>query len=208
MSLTKAQQDAMNAAIPPAQACELKTGLWSSLTIAQWAVESNWGAACPGNNPFGITWAPKSIYGRQMLWTHEEIKKADYVVWKNMHPEIQVVNTLPSGNLRIKVQRGFNKYDSLEQAFEAHGRLLTKGLPYAAVWSEHCQDSTPMAFIDAMAPIYATDHAYADTLKTVIEAHALLCYDHPPQAQEAPVPFSSQLAGAPSSGNAPRVADV
>jgi len=174
--LASAQQAALSAAIPYAQDCEHASGLWSSLTLAQWAVESDWGQRCPGNNPFGITWTPN--HQEQLLWTHEEVPPAQLDGWKIQHPELIVEKTLPSGHLWVKLRRPFNAYATLGDAFEDHGRLLTQGHPYAAVWSAHCQDAAPFQFITAFAPIYATDHNYAATLTEVINAHNLTQYDH------------------------------
>jgi len=39
---------------PMAVAKQRRTGILASITVAQGALESAWGAAAPGNNPFGI----------------------------------------------------------------------------------------------------------------------------------------------------------
>lgn len=118
------------------------------VTLAQWALESDYGAALSGkNNPFGIKGEPGTL-----CWTWE------------------VENGKP-----IHVQAYFKDFDALEQAFDYHGHMLTrldgyyaKALPYLSDWQ---------AFIDHMAPIYATDPQYAAKLASLIQRWELEGYD-------------------------------
>lgn len=60
--------------VGPAQACQRATGIPASFTLAQAALESGWGARCPGNNLFGIK-ADKAWKGPTVdVDTHEVIK--------------------------------------------------------------------------------------------------------------------------------------
>ena len=60
--------------VGPAQACQRATGIPASFTLAQAALESGWGARCPGNNLFGIK-ADKAWKGPTVdVPTHEVVK--------------------------------------------------------------------------------------------------------------------------------------
>lgn len=162
--------------IDGAMTSQKATGLWASLTIAQWALESDWGKDCPGNNPFGITYS-SSAPDSQLLWTHEYVKEDHLPAWKNDHPELIVVSREANGEVYIKVQRKFAKFPTLADAFAYHARLITEGHPYAAAWEFHKHDAYPMKFIDAFAHIYATDPLYGPHLKEIISNHDLLGFD-------------------------------
>jgi hypothetical protein len=51
---TKSQLERPSAAAESACLCEQTTGLPAEITVAQWAIESGWGATAPDNNCFGI----------------------------------------------------------------------------------------------------------------------------------------------------------
>lgn len=140
---------------PSAKDCQATTGLWASLTLAQWADESGFGQHAPGFNAFGIkapAGAPDSEV--QLLWTHEVV-----------HGE------------SVRVQAKFRKYNNQLEAFVDHARLLTQGRPYASAWAAHKADATPMQFIPAFSHIYATDPVYGQKLTNLIEGFGLLQYD-------------------------------
>jgi len=52
--LTPSQQQRLAAAAHSAVLCEQSAGLPAEITLAQWALESAWGASAPDNNCFGI----------------------------------------------------------------------------------------------------------------------------------------------------------
>ncbi len=127
---------------------------WSvpaSVTVAQWAVESAWGAAMPAdsNNPFGI----KAVGGQAA------VESATHEV---------------EGGLRISITAKFRKFDSLTQAFDEHGRLLATAPVYARAMQKK---DDPAAFADALTGVYATDPEYGTTLKYVITTYSLAAYD-------------------------------
>ena len=136
--------------IAAAQAADKATGIPASTTIAQWAVESGWGAKCTGTfNYFGI----KAVEGQACtaVQTHEVID-----------------------GQRIAVTANFANYASLPDAFTAHARLLADEPQYA---SARTKLPDAVAFTAAMAPVYATDPAYATTLTEIMAAHDLTQYD-------------------------------
>jgi hypothetical protein len=123
----------------------------ASVTLAQWALESNWGRSMPvdSNNPFGI----KAAAGQPFVEanTHE-------------------VNRGQS----VRVVARFRKFASLNEAFDQHGKLLATASPYA-----HAQtlSDDPDAFADALTGVYATDPNYGSLLKSLMKSHNLYQYD-------------------------------
>ena len=123
----------------------------ASVTVAQWAVESAWGAAMPpgSNNPFGI----KAVGDQPSVEspTREVIKGES-----------------------ITITARFRAFDSLNQAFDEHGRLLAT----APVYKEAMKHAdAPEEFADALTGVYATDPNYGFTLKWVMENYGLTQYD-------------------------------
>lgn len=133
-----------------AQHSQRSTGVPACVTLAQWALESNYGRALSGhNNPFGIKGTPGTLCS----------------TWEEVHGR------------PIRVMAYFKDFGSLEAAFEAHGRMLvrpdgyyTKALPFIKDWK---------AYIQHIAPIYATDHAYADKLIGIVEQWSLQGFNLP-----------------------------
>lgn len=141
--------------IPPdviaaAQAAQRATGMPASVSIAQWALESGWGARCTGAfNCFGI----KAVGDQSatVVPTHEVVD-----------------------GKRVLVHAAFANYGSLEAAFLAHARLLADRPQYAP--ARACLPDTA-AFVDKMGPVYATDPTYAPTLLEIMGEHDLGQYD-------------------------------
>jgi hypothetical protein len=122
-----------------------------SITLAQWVVESAWGAAVPpgSNNPFGI----KAVGDQPAVES----------------PTREVID----GN-SVTVPARFRKFSSLAEAFDQHGRLLATGSIYRAAMAQ-VQD--PDGFAEALTGTYATDPQYGITLKWVIHNYGLVRYD-------------------------------
>lgn len=128
-------------------------GPFVSISLAQWAVESGYGAHLSGvNNPFGIKATRTQIAEGQarLVLTHE---------W--------------NGVRYVAIEQYFANYDSLEDAFNAHAMLLT---------SPHYQRCIEARTVEAYAEAlhlcgYATAPNYALTLMAVIHANSLTQYD-------------------------------
>ncbi len=142
--------------IPPdviasAVASEKRWDVPASVTLAQWAVESAWGAAMPpgSNNPFGI----KAVADQPAVDS----------------PTREVLN-----GENVTVTAKFRVFDSISQAFDEHGRLLATSPAYKTAMK---QASNAEAFADALTGVYATDPNYGLTLKWVIENYGLTRYD-------------------------------
>ncbi len=143
--------------VPPevinaATASRLRWNVPTSVTLAQWVVESAWGTAIPpdSNNPFGI--------------------KADADQPAVESPTREVIN----GN-SVTVTARFRKFGSLADAFDQHGKLLSTAAVYKPAMAE-AQD--PDAFADALTGVYATDPQYGYTLKWVMHNYGFIRFDH------------------------------
>ena len=121
-----------------AAALEVQTGCPAQLLIAQWAVESDWGAKPAGHaNYFGV-------------------KKAD------RHRKCCTVTTREVVNGRSVVQKiEFADYDSLEDSCRDYAWLITNGEPYRAAWERYRNGRDLNTLIAAVAQVYATDPNYA-----------------------------------------------
>ncbi len=142
--------------VPPevldaAIASELRWNVPASVTLAQWIVESAWGAAMPpdSNNPFGIKALP----------TQPGVDSG--------------TREVVDGNV-IQTTARFRKFDSLAEAFDLHGKLLATAAPYEAAMRVA---KDPDGFADALTGVYATDPNYGYTLKWVMNNYGLKQYD-------------------------------
>ena len=134
-----------------ATASQQRWSVPASVTLAQWAVESAWGAAMPpdSNNPFGI----KAVASQRSVAsaTREVMDGQD-----------------------VTVTASFRKFASLEEAFDLHGKLLATNAVYARAMQVA---NDPDAFADALTGVYATDPKYGYTLKWVMHAYGFEQYD-------------------------------
>jgi len=135
--------------IADARAAMKKTHVPASVSIAQFGIESGWGKAIKGNNPFGIK--HMSGFPDQIFHTHEEIHGKSV-------PEDLVFAVFPS----------------ITEAFMAHAQLIATRPQYAPAMRALPNIE---AFVRALAPVYATDHKYADTMLAVIRSGNLTQYD-------------------------------
>jgi hypothetical protein len=137
--------------ITAAQAAHDAWNIPASITLAQWAVESNWGTQMPSgsNNPFGI----KAGAGQRFV----------------MALTREVVN-----GESVMIRAPFRAFDSIEEAFDEHGRLLATHPAYAEA---RAHASNPDAFADALTGRYATDPTYGATLKARMKLCDLYQFD-------------------------------
>jgi flagellum-specific peptidoglycan hydrolase FlgJ len=183
--LSKDQQTALEQAVIDAQASERSTGLWTSISVAQWALESAFGVHAPGCNPFGIKYPAPGCSGWQLLWTHEFVVRGRWPAFKAEHPEAEIISEHMNGQmLRIKCQAKFSVFPTLKFAFDVHGKLLTADHHYAAAFDEHKDDKEPFAYLQKIAPVYATDPQYYDKVASFIKGLDLTRFDR----TNSPVP--------------------
>jgi hypothetical protein len=139
--------------IAAAQQTERDTGVPTSVTLGQWALETGYGKHTPGNNPFGIKARPGEPY--MLLWTKEKAK---------------------NGSGLVRVQQKFRKFDSLEEAFRARGRLLSKNYPIAMA-NKHDPDAFAAGLQADPKHQYATDPKYNEKLTGVMKRDDFYQYD-------------------------------
>lgn len=134
-----------------AQNSQRKWKVPACVSLAQWIVESGWGAHSPGNNPFGMKPRKNKNDPQQTLMTTEVLKGKTF-----------------------RVAQSFRVFASLQDAFDAHAELLATALVYAPAMA-----ALPSidGFINAMAPRYATDPLYGSKLKSLIKSQGLDKYD-------------------------------
>jgi flagellum-specific peptidoglycan hydrolase FlgJ len=133
-----------------AQAAQHVTRVPASVSLAQYGLESAWGAKVTGrNNFFGI----KAIRGQagQLCETHEVIDGRS-----------------------VLTHALFREFASPAEAFMAHAELLASAPVYKSAMA-HLPDVT--TFVRAMATHYATDPDYADKLLSLINEDDLAKYD-------------------------------
>jgi Mannosyl-glycoprotein endo-beta-N-acetylglucosaminidase len=137
--------------IDAAKASEQHWRVPAAITLAQWIVESAWGASMPpgSNNPFGI----KAVGDQPAVdaGTREVVNGSD-----------------------IHITAKFRKFDTLEEAFDLHGKLLATASPYRTAMT---LINDVDAFADALTGVYATDPKYGFTLKFVMHNYNLTQYD-------------------------------
>ncbi|MEG6584314.1 glycoside hydrolase family 73 protein [Dendrosporobacter sp. 1207_IL3150] len=125
-------------------------GLFSSVCIAQGALESGWGEAIIGKyNLFGRKWNGVGKY--------IEVSTQEYY----------------DGEYHTIVAK-FQDYDSLEEAVKDWCFLITEEPVYSP-----CLDvkDNLIQFVETLSPIYATDPHYADKIISTIRANDLTLYD-------------------------------
>ncbi len=123
---------------------EAETGCPAQLLLAQWALESQWGAKPAGTaNYFGIKKASR----------HEKcctVTTREVVNGKSVVRDLQ-----------------FADYDSLEASCRDYAWLITHGKPYAVAWGKYQKNRDLRALIAAVAGTYATDPNYKALATTI-----------------------------------------
>lgn len=134
-----------------AQRAYAKYGVPSSVTLAQYCLESDYGKHMPpgSNNPFGM----------------KATGNDEFVAC----PTLEVYN----GQTK-RIVAHFKKYTSLDDAFEDHARLLANGKPYQKIKKYLSQ---PLVYVKKLTGLYATDPEYGDKLTEIINENNLTQYD-------------------------------
>ena len=147
-----------------AAALEKQTDCPAQLLIAQWAIESQWGAKPVGDaGYFGIKRAARHTKFC-IVTTHEVFTPAQLAVWNHQHPDrlARVIETLPDGRTRVELDDEFADYDSLGASCADYAWLITHGAPYQHAWHQYQQDKNLDALVGAVARTYATAPQYAE----------------------------------------------
>jgi flagellum-specific peptidoglycan hydrolase FlgJ len=146
------RQEFLAAATRAALACSRASGFPPGITVAQAALESNWGQSRlsrDAHNYFGIK-------------AHGDRARVAY-------PTLEHVN---GRDLRVSAE--FARYDSMEECFADRDRVIATVPCYAG--TRAC-GGDPEAFARALAAHWATDPHYADKLLGVYRANRLGALD-------------------------------
>lgn len=168
--------------IVAAQASQAKWQIPASLTLSQWALESNYGAAMPkgSNNPFGI----KALPGQSSVSAS--------------------TGEQTSSGAGYTIVAGFRAFATIADAFDAHGRLLGLGRPYRAMVTTFLQSPRAPADVqrlsNALTDVYATAANYGSALINIQVRYNLYQYD---TAKEKPVTDPVAPSTPPASTPAP-----
>lgn len=143
--------DFISAIAPAAQASAKTTRIPASFTVAQAAIESDWGVKTPGHNLFGI--------------------KAD----ASWHGPVVVERTQEHLNGKdVTEHDAFRAYDDWLGSIEDHAQFLLMNPRYQPAFAF----TSGVTFAQAIAAAgYATDPDYATKLVTIIKAHNLSALD-------------------------------
>jgi len=136
--------------IAAAQSSQRKWGVFTSIALAQYALESGWGKHVSGrHNYFGMK-ARKADTDFSLCTTHEFIK----------------------GRM-VEVKCAFRNFPTEEASFDAHGKLLATADCY---WQAR-KAQTYADYAQALTGVYATDPHYGAKLIDIIERSGLAKYD-------------------------------
>jgi len=150
--------------IAAAQASERKLGVPASVSLAQWALESGWGKSVSGKNNYGGITA--KVTGAVFPFKPGTPLEPATLCW---------TSEVYRGK-RVRCQRWFKDFPSVEAYFDAHGKLLATAKVYAPARAKLPDVD---AYVDAMGARYATDPNYAATLKAMIRQNRWRRYDLP-----------------------------
>lgn len=136
---------------PAAVASAALSKVPASFTIAQAALESGWGAHCPGNNLFGIK--------ADASWTGPSTRQDTR----------EVIN-----GESVMIRANFRSYPDWQGCMDDRAKFLQGNKRYAKAFS--AKDGQEFARAIAAAG-YATDPDYADKLVSIMERHNLARFD-------------------------------
>ena len=125
----------------------------ASVCIAQAILESGWGKYCIGDyNYFGRKW---NGWGEFVVQKTQEYLSGEY----------------------ISMYDKFQSYDCLEDAIEDWCVLMTEEPAYEDALKTWHDTWDVEEFVEALAPVYATDPEYADKIERTINANDLKRFD-------------------------------
>jgi flagellum-specific peptidoglycan hydrolase FlgJ len=155
-----------------ALAAQKATGCPGLLLIAQCALETGWLNSAPNNNCFGIK-EYEGCYGRQLLRTIEWFNDSElrWFLSKADGRTAEVAQGATfighAGRRKYAVQDWFATFESLGDCFAKRASLFATGR-YAFAATKFKVDSDLNALIHAIAPIYATDPHYAESVLAIV----------------------------------------
>jgi hypothetical protein len=128
-----------------------RRGIPPSVTLAQWALESDFGRRTPpgSNNPFRV----KAIDGQESVQARA----------------MQNVD-----RMRIYTLANFRRYGSLAEAIEDHTRSVAENTEYA---NARLALPDPQRFVDAFAEVSCKGPSYSASLRQLIRTYNLTQFD-------------------------------
>lgn len=130
----------------------IEYGLPPSVCIAQTILESGWGESCIGQyNYFGRKWNGWGNYVKMQTTEYDRATDEWYTTYAK-----------------------FQSYSSLEEAIRDWCILMHDEWVYRDAINTWRETWSQFDFIDALAPVYATDPDYAQKLKLTIQANNLI----------------------------------
>ncbi len=130
-----------------------RSGMPPMVTVAQAALESNWGKS-------GLSQQAHNYFGIKAHGKHERICMGTQ---EYDHPSTPKSGTLgtPAAGKTVQVRAEFAKYGSLEECIECRDSLLLRGTVYAGAREARGDEER---FVREMAKHWATDPRYAEKL--------------------------------------------
>ena len=158
---TNVQLQALAAVVPAAQTSARLWKIPTSITLAQWTLESAWGTsqlARQCRNYFGI----KAVQGQ----SYAEFPTREVVRGRS-----------------VTEMAEFARYGTAVDSFAAHAHLLATVPRYKPAIAVA---TNPAAFARELQLCgYSTSETYADDLMELVREHDLLKYDNPPSSSTA-----------------------
>ena len=131
-------QSRLNEVARIALSIERETGVPARALIAQWAIESRWGAQPAGEHNY---------FGMKKATRHEKYCIVDT-------QEVICGET-------VEQTLVFADYDSLETSCRDYAWLISRGSRYQKAWVKYQRSRDVLALLQDIAGIYATDPLYA-----------------------------------------------
>lgn len=151
---------------PAAEAAEQQYGVPAEVTLAQAALESNWGKDAIGEyNIFGIKGSGPA--GTMELPTQE---------W--------------DGSGYVSITDNFAVYNNFNEAVVEHGQLFHNGCYDTAV-NQFAQDKDYVNFVNNIQGIYATDPEYSAKIFSLVDEYGLANPAPAPTPAPAPAPAAA-----------------
>ncbi len=146
---------------PYAHYVESKTGLASTITLTQAALESGWGDKAVGNNFFGIKAKKDTPLAQKQLFTTREVLKNN----TTRFPEILSISKRADGLFEYQVRDWFRKYATPAESFADYANLFQRLPRYKKAWENRTKPDVFFAEIHKAG--YATAPNYTIVLQTL-----------------------------------------
>jgi flagellum-specific peptidoglycan hydrolase FlgJ len=165
------RQTRLNEVARVAVKIETETGVPSHSTVAQWAVESQWGAKPVGQaNYFGIKRAARHTK-YAVVTTREFFTDKQIANWNSKNPGNPAKPTgkkSPDGTKsEVMLDDQFADYENLEESVRDYAWLVTNGRPYSGAWGAYQTDKDVPKFVAGIATAYSTSPDYTALVNTI-----------------------------------------